>query len=383
MSRKCHNWVWVALANGDADVVQKAPLEFDVHDVHPTYGTAFTAPLDKFMRWTGGFSKNPKAMEQCINELVGRGARLDACVPDSCKAKLSVTHFMTSPVAGKTKDEVQEFTKRQISIAYAGKPLIEILLEMRATIETQQEEFAELDDVWSSRFTPWRECLEPVNELITRVLNLMPMHHKVPRVSVPEAVVDLWERVLASPDCADLQIQSRSGETLQRVHSAVFMEISPVTRAMLSSGMSEGQKKAVQVDDDSGAVRLFFSMVYSGCLPPSDENEGQCQSTAEVTDAVGALDISTRWVAEGFTSALAERLRLMITEKTFEIIFDAALRHQLMTLRDGCVDFARQSPAVKEALHAGQFQNDAVVQQLQKLFGSPGLASCRRKRRAL
>jgi len=265
-----------------------------------------------------------------------------------------------------------------LHIDYAGKTSIEVLFEIRRHIEEQPDP------------GEWEHNLDLVNKAITKYFSVMPATGKeqTGRLEIPESIVDLWDRILHG-SYGDLTIKARSGEVIQKVHAAVFSEISPVTKAMLAAPMREGKDFTIELDDDAAAVKLFFKVAYTGCLPDppggsAEQQQEQQEATStppEVMALLGALSLSHRWAASAFTDLFAEQLWNMISPESFEAIFEAALRHAVSQLKDASMQFARTTQQVRESFEAGRYESPEVIGHLQEIFGSPTLGASGNKRR--
>jgi hypothetical protein len=131
-----------------------------------------------------------------------------------------------------------------------------------------------------------------------------------PSRSVAEGTVEMWERIRADQDLADvefviggdssgsygaLEVSPESSGSIF-AHSLVLCHASPVLRASLSSGMREGQTRVVQVPGANlAAMHLLLAIVYSGSLPddgkrkpPIPRDGGNVALTLVVGDAVEA-----------------------------------------------------------------------------------------------
>lgn len=380
-----NSWVWIALAEGDAETLRKAPADFNMQEVHPHYGTVFTALLVHPQNVFSQLLQNADPVDLILQFLVSRGARPDAVVPASCGACLSFAVWSTKPVSGKSKAEVKESTTSSLRVMFSGKSAIEVLLEFRTGIERAQQDFRDHPRELSPEYVPWEKKHEQVNALLRKYLSLMPDSSKsrVPRLDVPEAVVDLWERVFRASDSADLTISSPSGSVIQKVHRNVFAEISHVTKAMLLAPMCERRDGIIQFEDDPAAVQLFLSLVYTGCVPAHDDDK---DGAPQLKDFLGALSLSHRLAAAPFTAVLAERLQTLVSAESFEEILDAAVRHDIAPLRESCLEFAKNDEVVKAKFAAGGYQSPEVIGSLQKLFGRAAVDPCKtasKRRRVL
>lgn len=83
-------------------------------------------------------------------------------------------------------------------------------------------------------------------------------------------VVELWERLYEDTDAKDVSIIAKGGEAV-RVHSVILASLSDPFRAMLASGMVEGQSKTIHLTDYSREeLQFFFRLVYTGQVDPAD-----------------------------------------------------------------------------------------------------------------
>ncbi len=79
-------------------------------------------------------------------------------------------------VDGKEAVEVKDNTMHAIRIPFAGKSVITILFGFRDAIEKQQIEYK--PNLLVPTFMPWCNCLEPVNDLIQKILSNMLTYHE-------------------------------------------------------------------------------------------------------------------------------------------------------------------------------------------------------------
>merc|ERR1712217_704298 len=103
---------------------------------------------------------------------------------------------------------------------------------------------------------------------------------------------------------------------------------------MLTTEMSEGQKRIINIEDASGeSVKLLFSLMYTGT------------TTIEFRDSVAltALDLAHRWQADVVVGMLSNILAEMISDSNFSGIAEAAQLKGLPVLTKACRRFGFSS----------------------------------------
>jgi len=174
------------------------------------------------------------------------------------------------------------------------------------------------------------------------------------RVSVPEAVVEIWESALRDERRTDVELHVSGAESL-RAHSLVLASASVVLEASLASPMREGQTGVIQVDGVSlDSLRLVLQLIYSGTI---------CDEPGVAT-LLGALDLAHRWQV-GHVVLMAERaLANSVAPDNIAELCEAALLKDLPVLRAACRSLVGASSEVQAALERGDFP-PAVLRELQ------------------
>mmetsp|Transcript_2148 Transcript_2148/g.5285 ORF Transcript_2148/g.5285 Transcript_2148/m.5285 type:complete len:468 (+) Transcript_2148:68-1471(+) len=291
-------WVWAAIAAGDVTAVRAAPTSFDICGIHVRYGSVLTAFLQGLLNLEGRFvvgdACRPRIARELVEELGRRGARPDAVI--SC-ANIEVKGLYRSwRLTG-------DITPLQALIQIRND-LAQVKFESDPPSAAEDEAGAEGD-------------AGLLSELIDRYAYLAATSgtSSQGRVRVPDVVVQLWERCLAdgAAEDADLSLVSPDGERTG-AHSVVLARASPVVCAMLSSGIGcsapgayskqdspdspmvcgltpergvRGRWREVAVTEPARVVRLFLTLVYTGCLP-AEPGRGESQEL-ELKPGVGVV----------------------------------------------------------------------------------------------
>lgn len=408
-------WVWLAIASGDAQALRAAPAAFDVAGTHPRYGSVLTAFLQGLLNLEGNFiaegDRRSRAKE-LVNELARRGARPDQVIP--C-ANMTIRGLYRSwRLTG-------DITPMQV--------VIQIRNDLTKWTFEHEEEDVTVE-----------ESIKAAADLITKFSEMIAGGcREVPRTSIPDAVLAIWERFLEDATSADVEIITPEGAVA--AHAAVLSAASPVLGAMLASGMREGTRREVRVDDPLAAVELFRSLLYTGCVPAPDQAQpgdsgpqlrlgarvvvdsplmsnsarsvllpmcisGEVARLDEKGDAliqfedvparqwvtkknfwrlrladaprssaatqealVGAFLLTKRWQVSGLSEVLEERLERGLTAEGFGAVAEAAELHGVTRLRAVCLAFAQSSPLVRAAFDAGSYPQ-LVLDLLSAAYGA-------------
>ena len=117
---------------------------------------------------------------------------------------------------------------------------------------------AKLDESYES---DWEDEIEVLGQVLD-CFAMAASKEKVARVSIHEAVVELWEKQLAAKASHDLTFKTADGEVT--AHAQMLKDASSVISAMLASPMKEGQAQTIEVKDAcSSGVSLFLEMLVN------------------------------------------------------------------------------------------------------------------------
>ena len=109
-----------------------------------------------------------------------------------------------------------------------------------------------------------REKTVVLRRALSCFFNAIPKE-KAARISIHEAVVELWEKQLAAKASHDLTFKTADGEVT--AHAQMLKDASSVISAMLASTMKEGQARTIEVKDtNSSSVLLFLERLVSSRL---------------------------------------------------------------------------------------------------------------------
>mmetsp|Transcript_181469 Transcript_181469/g.576060 ORF Transcript_181469/g.576060 Transcript_181469/m.576060 type:complete len:289 (-) Transcript_181469:382-1248(-) len=184
-------WVWTAIASGHHNAVRAAPSNFDISGVHPRYGSVLTAFLQGLLNLEGAFvtegDRRSRAKE-LVSELGRRGARPDQVIP--C-ANILVKGL-------------------QRNWRLAGD-----ITAMQAVIQIRNDllssKFEDMDN--DGEDSTLEDSVKTMSDLIDRYSEMISTGgHAVPRASIPEAVVNIWERFLEDgASSGDVEIVAPDG----------------------------------------------------------------------------------------------------------------------------------------------------------------------------
>eukprot|EP00927_Polykrikos_kofoidii_P017259 TRINITY_DN17840_c0_g1_i1.p1 TRINITY_DN17840_c0_g1~~TRINITY_DN17840_c0_g1_i1.p1 ORF type:complete len:318 (+),score=66.47 TRINITY_DN17840_c0_g1_i1:148-1101(+) len=295
-----HDWVWSAIASGDVVAVRAAPSSFDIWGIHPRYGSVLTCFLQGLLnlegRFVSGSAPRSALAREIVEELGRRGARPDAVIPS---ANFEVKGLYKSwRLAG-------DITALQ-AVIHIRNDIAASKFESDSASRTDDFEKTADDDA------------EMLNDLVDRYAALAAVAGGRPtknRTSVPDAVLDLWERCYAAGAAtdADVALVSPNGERTL-AHSFLLSKASPVVAAMLVSGLSTGSfddapesgaeaahpdasRKQICVQASASVARLLLNVLYTGCIPEpeeepsrSDQNPNGELAAAEAGQNVGGCE---------------------------------------------------------------------------------------------
>ena len=156
------------------------------------------------------------------------------------------------------------------------------------------------------------------------------------KLEVDTSVVERWQGIRGSTSTHNVTLETADGPVT--AHHVALMVASPVLSAMLSSAMTEGTSKRIDVKDSSAAgVSLFLDIVYMSGT----------SSDPDYKTVLAALDLSHRWQVNSVVLIFEEMLEGMITSSTFPEIAETAVLKGLRNLERACSCFAGSDTAVQ------------------------------------
>lgn len=152
-------------------------------------------------------------------------------------------------------------------------------------------------------------------------------------------MVDLWESIGRSEGDVEL----RCADGVVSTHSNVLNHASPVLAAMLQGGFKEGQERAIAVQKQQASVRLFVDLLHCGAS----------QAAPDAKAAVEAFELAHLWQVPHVGAMLGRELGSLLSDDTFAVICETAVRTEHRGLTDRCAEFARNSAKVKARVEKG------------------------------
>ena len=187
------------------------------------------------------------------------------------------------------------------------------------------------------------------------------------QVSVPEAIVDLWEKLYqrAQTD-GDVRIVARGGDCV-KVHSLILMEASQVLKAMLQSPMKEGHNglgsnpaQEIKVDEPTEVVQCFVGLLYTGGFSAD-------AGLPSVETFLGIFGLCHRWQILGLIDQLESRLAQMVAIDDFDVVLEVALLHGAQVLKKACLALVEGRQDVRERMKRAEYSS-RVLSELRHVF---------------
>lgn len=275
------DWLWEALVScrhAHSVVTNLAPTDFDWNGVHPVYGTPLMATVNEVVRSGQVNSEVKPVLQWCLRQ--GSDPRLFAA--------------NARGYSGGWGNGTEEFPTVP-RVPHAGKCAITLVLALIIVLERIS--------VYEYK-GKYHDQLSAAKQLLSIFAQFRA---EVPRRSVAEASVEMWERIQTDTEHADVELQATgAGPGTVQAHALVLCQASPVLRASLTSRMQEGQTRVLQVPDANvAAVELLLAIIYSGTLPAhaAPALAQSPRSDAAVGDKVeGNYQCRGRWWAARITA---------------------------------------------------------------------------------
>lgn len=248
----------------------------------------------------------------------------------------------------------------EVTVNTAFKSATEVYLDLRAVCQRAEEQ----DTDWSLN----KENMARITDVL--VQNARPAVAAAPKVLVPEAVMEAWERVFeeAAVD-GDVSLVAADGEEVW-AHGHILKASSPVLRAMLRTPLREGQTRRIELPGEpAAAVRALVGLMYTGSLA-GDENEA-LKDTGILLDV---CRLCHRWQLPALAGLLEARLATRVTQENIEALLEAAVLHGSAELKRACLGKAENDTALEARVRRGQVP-PAIAPELRRLFGLETSAS--------
>jgi len=342
-----------ALCNGDIAGAKSKAVGFDWHATSDVWGTPLLAIFS-------GYCFQPEeADETMINTkttlvkwCILQGADPHQHAPRSCNWKVPV---------GETNVDI------------AGNSALSFLANASHGIEMTLDETDYTDDERFDRLSDVESRLEFFSALISQ--NLGP-----PKVRVLEGVVSAWEKIYQDRAAADVVFVCHDAKEC-RAHSLVLKAVSPVLSAMLDQNSSwrEAQHQKIETTDSLGAIENFVALVYTGSFAEGQLEDG----TIGAKELIQIAEVAQRYQVEFLMPALTIRLRNDVSNATFDMICDFAIRHVNFDLQSVCMSHASSKTKRMSWAECEGWLKD-LSPRVQALVSSRiGLQSAKRIRRTL
>lgn len=341
------DWIWEALALGEESLLIDADIEyFDWNGTHEKYGTPLIALV--VGKATGAevydfATGSPEKLAERLNIMrlaLMKGASPHVKPPLQFSVCKSWWKTEGDQVVGNSKTPLVNFNDKSAYGAVAS------CLEALTNVEGD-----------------WKRELKFLRDSAKILATYRPTRG-VTRVAVAESVLDLWDKVLNSPDGTDVAIvcngcrsRSRSMSTTSSAtvpaHAAVLRNASRCLSAMLGPAFKEGSseqtgvKARVEVSFDKAAVKLLLSAIYTGEEP--DDVEGN------VGDVLDGLELAHQWDVPHAVECLEASASRRLDAEHFGATAEVATRLQLQELSSACVAFAKTSADVQRRLKASEY----------------------------
>jgi len=209
-------------------------------------------------------------------------------------------------------------------------------------------------------------------------------------VLVSEGLLEMWESIYSDVESADVILKVVAPDKLDAgsvcAHSVILRGASPVLKAMLATGMREGDRKEIEVSDCSEeALHFLLSLLYTGSISSTEESTQEPPASIMLC----ALNLAHRWQVGHVVRMLVLALAQRIDMDNFDVLADTALRLQLGPLLTSCRSFiAGHARELRCRLLStgttGRIQSPAVRAEVESILSGTACAAGetpRRKRR--
>ncbi|CAJ1435220.1 unnamed protein product [Effrenium voratum] len=340
-----HQWLWEALRNGKDDVVisKLVPMDWDWNQVHPSLGTPLMAIVPDGLRLSSN-TASAAPIWKLIRFCMAQGAD-----PRKVAKNLenSRSTWGSEGTAYPRLDAVDRSGHSALSLVFAFR---------RACCKFEKEYASQISNA---------------DQMLSVFAEFVP--HEEPVVNVPEAVVEMWERLCADEDSADVQLEVVEKETepqTLRAHGSVLLTASPVLKALLLAPMKEGRTRNIRVEGVTvESTKLFLQLMYTGVT--------ELEVRASVL--LGVLDLAHRWQVPHLVHMAERSLVEMVGLETLGELCEAGVLKQLPKLRSACRCFALMNPEAESVVNSDSFPPRAQ-RELRAVLGAD---PAKRQRRSL
>ncbi|CAE8629445.1 unnamed protein product [Polarella glacialis] len=252
--------------------------------------------------------------------MISQGADPTLKAPDACQS--GVVFFK----ADKKKTDIE--------ICFGGLSAITALMNIRLQIVECVNQEGRMIDEYST-------IIEWFGKLLAVFSRPDPSGRKKVMVSMDSSVIHVWDMMCNDKATHDVSFHTADGSV--SAHASILSKCSPVLAAMLSSDMTEGRKRLIEVKDTPGAgVQLFLELMYTGSTG----------SELVLEAALSALDLAHMWQVHNVVRMLEQILQEMLSDDNFASVAEAAQLKDLKVLMCACKAFGAASTSVQAQLTA-------------------------------
>lgn len=332
------NWVWPAINSGNFEAVKSLGRNYDWESTDLVFGTPLTALLvGGGINMCRGITEK-SGLEWKTLKLLAKWLCDYGCDPEQPAPYDATTEWRYYFVG--------QQDKKSKNMRLAGKSALRLMFEI-------------LDEATYGR--DWR-CPDTAKKL-TDLINIciknksQKLNPKLAKLEIAESTVDMWERILADKEHADIIFELKGGIQI-KAHSTVMFVASPVLRAMCGHSAMRESSRIIRVEDSEVAMLAFLRIVYTGYL----------EDEPDVELLLGVLELSCRWNVPEVTELMEAWIIRRVDIDTFEPLVEAGVLKNLAELRRTLEDFASEDAQIQEAYHKGAY-HDLTQNFLRRLFG--------------
>eukprot|EP00927_Polykrikos_kofoidii_P053617 TRINITY_DN48210_c0_g1_i1.p1 TRINITY_DN48210_c0_g1~~TRINITY_DN48210_c0_g1_i1.p1 ORF type:complete len:272 (+),score=56.15 TRINITY_DN48210_c0_g1_i1:124-939(+) len=163
-----------------------------------------------------------------------------------------------------------------------------------------------------------------------------------------EALEGVLEKLLQDDDTKDVEIQMQDG--ILRAHYCILSAASEAIKGMLRHGLAakEGKKTLNWSDHSVEVGRFFMRLLYTGTIVEEEWGASDAHTEGRSSETplrllLGALSISRVYQVPHLLHALVEALKARLNDETFDDVFAAAIKMDVIVLRLHCLRYAERS----------------------------------------
>lgn len=311
-SENCR-WLWEALRNLKVDLVtsQMVPMDWDWNQIHPVYGTPLMAIVKEGIR-----------LNENSEDSAPVWRLLRTCLAAGADPRVEAKQVTGSIGWGGN----EQFPKIE-AVKHEGHSAISLVLATMAACQKHQKQY-------TAQIANCEKMLKMFAGFVPKT--------EGNKVSVPEAVVDMWEAILEDEASTDVRLiikgeggrevatkgcEPHNGAGVLKAHRAVLRRASCVLDALLGSSMQEGKSGVIHVDGVSfEAARQVLQLIYTGTI--CDEPKAAVM--------LGVIDLAHRWQVAHVVDMAERALINLVSLENLGEICEAAVLKELPALRAAC-----------------------------------------------